>query len=257
MRRAKGRGPSGSSGAAAALAVDLDRTLTRPGSTSFRAASNVLSTVRGLGLKVILVSGREYARLTTISKQLRHVDALVAENGAVVEAPIGGPLRVIGRTTGRQVRQRLTGMLGTGAEYGEVVVSVPRPMGRKVGRLLEGLAVDLVPNVDRVMVLPEGVSKATGMRIALRALHLGSRRFAAIGDAENDIDLLREAVLSGAVGNAQPRVRAVVDHVCHAVFEAGVAEFVQGPLTEYLAARSRSEGPESGETPHSSPRLEP
>ncbi|MGD0249361.1 MAG: HAD family hydrolase [Thermoplasmata archaeon] len=225
-----------------ALGVDLDRTLIRPGGTSFAAASNVLATVHRLGLKVILASGREYVQLAAIARQLQHVDALVAENGAVIEAPIRAPVRVVGRASGTRVRERLAALHATGVEYGEVVVSVPRAMERRVARLLEGLEVDLVPNVDRVMVLPPGVTKATGMRLALRALHLGSHRFAAIGDAENDIDLLRAAALSGAVGNAEPRVRAIADYVSRARFEAGVAEFVTGPLTGYLAGRPRSPG---------------
>ena len=167
----------------------------------------------------------------------------------MIEAPIGGRVRSVGRAVGTRVRQRLAGIPGAGVKYGDVVVWVPRSMGRRVARLVDGLAVDLVPNVDRVMVLPRGVTKATGMRLALRGLHLGSSRFAAIGDAENDLDLLRAAALSGAVGNAEPRVRVIADHVSRARFEEGVAEFVTGPLTEYLAARSRSHRRGSGTSP--------
>jgi len=222
-----------------AFAVDLDRTLLRPGSRSLSRAARVLTEVRGLGLKVVLASGRDYAQLSAIARRLRVLDALVAENGAVVEAPIGRPERVVGWRAGSRVRRRIdTAWPDVDVEYGKVVASVPRSMGRRLRRILSGLPVDLVPNVDRLMVLPHGFSKATGMRIALRALGLGSGSFAAIGDAENDIALLRAAALSGAVGNAQPRVRAVADHACRAAFDKGVAEFVRGPLTEYVAATS-------------------
>jgi hypothetical protein len=237
MRRRTKLPLSGPRGPLVAFAVDLDRTLLPPHSASARPASELLSTVRKMGLKVVLVSGREYARLASFAEELRAVDALVAENGAVVEAPIGSAVKVVGRRTGDQVRRRLASGHWTGVDYGEVVVSVPRPMGPRVGRLLKDLAVDLVPNVDRVMVLPEGVTKASGMRKALRALHLGSRGFAAIGDGENDIDLLREAELSGAVENAHPSVRSTVDYVCRSPFVAGVEEFVKGPLADYLAVR--------------------
>jgi hydroxymethylpyrimidine pyrophosphatase-like HAD family hydrolase len=222
-----------------AFAVDLDRTLLRPGARSYRAPSAVLSSVRTLGLKVVLASGREYLPLSRIARRLGNVDALVAENGAVIEAPIGTRPRAIGRTLGRRVRERLAGFSGPGAEYGEVVVSVPRRAEREVAGLLKGLAVELVPNVDRIMVLPRGVTKATGTRRAVRALRLESRHFAAIGDAENDLALLRAASLSGAVGNAEPGVRAIVDYVCRARYAAGVAEFVNGPVSRYLVPRRR------------------
>jgi len=249
MRRVSGRALSPLRASLVAFGVDLDRTLLPPHSTSFRSPSKLLATVRRMGLKVVLVSGREYAQLAPIAEELRAVDALVAENGAVIEAPIGGAVKVVGRRTGNRVRRQLAAARWTGAEFGEVVASVPRRFGSRVGRLLEGLAVDLIPNVDRVMVLPEGVTKASGMRIALRALHLGSRGFAAIGDGENDIDLLRAAELSGAVRNAQPRVRSAADYVCRASFVAGVEEFVTGPVADWLAERPPPQSSRSGRPP--------
>lgn len=233
MRKGQRRTRSGPRPSLMALAVDIDRTLLPPGRISLGPASKVLTTAHQMGLKVVLVSGREYPWLAALAAKLPFVDALVAENGAVVEAPVGGRVRVVGRATGSRVRRRLARSPWASAEYGEVVVSVPRSMGRKVGLLVRDLAVDLVPNADRVMVLPAGVTKASGMRVALRALHLGSHPFAAIGDGENDIPLLCEAALSGAVNNAHPRVAAIADYVCRAPFGDGVLEFVVGPLARY------------------------
>jgi hydroxymethylpyrimidine pyrophosphatase-like HAD family hydrolase len=224
----------------AAFAVDLDRTLLRPGRSLPRSASTILGSVRKMGLKVVLVSGREYDRLTAFARELNAVDALVAENGAVLEVPLGGGVRTVGRRSGAQVRQRLLAGRITGVEAGDVVVSVPRAMGSYVARLLADLPVDLIPNADRMMVVPEGVSKGSGMQRVLRALRLGSREYAAIGDGENDIGLLRAAALSGAVANAPPSVRSVVDYVCRARFEAGVAEFVTGPLADRVSAKPPS-----------------
>ena len=246
MRGTTARTLSGPRGSLVVFAVDLDRTLLPPHATSVRPALDLLSTVRRMGLKVVLVSGRVYAELSSFAAELRAVDALVAENGAVIEAPMGGVVKMVGRKTGDEVRRRLATEGWRRVEYGEIVVSLPRPMGARVSRLLKGLPVDLIPNVDRVMVLPEGVTKASGMRVALRALHVGSRGFAAIGDGENDIDLLREAEISGAVKNAHPRVRAMVDYVCRAPFVTGVEEFVKGPLTEYLALRPSTASSGSG-----------
>jgi hydroxymethylpyrimidine pyrophosphatase-like HAD family hydrolase len=217
-----------------AFAVDLDRTLIRPEAGDLRLAAQILRSVREMGLRVILVTGREYSALTRFSTRLRYVDALVAENGAVIEAPRGGRIRVVGRSTGVRVRQRLAQSHWTDFDHGLVVVSVAGAARRKIETILKGLEVAYVTNVDRVMILPKGVTKATGTRRALEALHLGSRPFAAVGDAENDLPLLRAAAVSGAVRNAQSRVRASVDHVSRESFTAGVAEFVRGPLARSL-----------------------
>ena len=220
-----------------ALAVDLDRTLLPPGRRVGRPAAELLAEVRRMGLRVVLVSGREHAVLSNFSDGLHHVDALVAENGAVVESPLGGPVRVVGRAMAGQVRRRLAAARLGGIESGEIVVSLPIAARPKVEAILAGLRVELVPNVDRLMVLPAGISKATGMRLALRGLRLANRAFAAIGDAENDLPLLREAELSGAVGNAVPQVRRTVDYVARGSYGAGVREFVRGPLSERLGER--------------------
>jgi hydroxymethylpyrimidine pyrophosphatase-like HAD family hydrolase len=225
-----------------AFAVDLDRTLLVPGQALPRSVPALLGTVQELGLRVVLVSGREYVRLTEFARRLRRVDALIAENGAVIEAPLGGNVTRATRRSRSRVVQRLVAAGLSGVETGDVVVSVPRPMASRVAQLLTGLPVDFIPNADRVMVVPKGVTKGTGMQRVLRALRLGTRQYAAIGDGENDIDLLRAAALSGAVANAHPSVRSVVDYVCRARYEAGVAEFVRGPLADRMLGGPPSHG---------------
>jgi hydroxymethylpyrimidine pyrophosphatase-like HAD family hydrolase len=213
-----------------AFAVDLDRTLLPTDGSGIPAASRVLKAVRQMGLRTVLVSGRELSVLSAFAHRLQYVDALVAENGAVVESPFGGQPLVVGRDTGARVRHRLFGRPWPAAEFGMVVASLPRRLRPRVVPLLKGLGVELVANADRVMILPRGVTKASGMQLALERLHLRGQPYAAIGDGENDLPLLRAAALSAAVRNAHRRVRGNVDYVCRASYGRGVAEFVRGPL---------------------------
>ena len=50
-----------------------------------------------------------------------------------------------------------------------------------------------------MMALPQGVSKATGLHVALETLRLSAHNTVAIGDAENDHELLRVAEVGVAV----------------------------------------------------------
>ncbi len=193
-----------------------------------------------MGLRVILVSGREYPTLASIARRIRVVDAVVAENGALVDSPFVGRPKRYGRATGTRVRERFAITNLHGIEVGEVVVSVPLRSAREAGRRVAGLAVTLVRNADRVMIVPRGVDKATGVRAAMRGLRLGAASFAAIGDGDNDLPLLRAAALAGAVHNARPGVRAESDYICKASVGAGVREFVRGPLSDQIAARGRA-----------------
>ncbi|MGI0131464.1 MAG: HAD family hydrolase [Thermoplasmata archaeon] len=221
-----------------AFATDLDRTLLRPGGRPLPPGRDALQRARALGMRTLLVSGRSYADLRAIADSFGELDAIVAENGAVVEAPLGAAPQFVGRRVGGTVRRRLAGRPALHPEFGEVVASVPRAERRRVLGAIIGLRVQVVANVDRLMILPEGVSKRQGTRRALQGLGLGNGAYAAIGDAENDVDLLEGAELAGAVANARPVARRVADYVCRGRFDAGVLEFVSGPLTDRVR-RSR------------------
>jgi len=220
----------------AAVVTDLDRTLLPPSGRTTTHARRALRGIRALGLKALLVSGRTYADLTLYAPKFGTWDGLVAENGAVVEAPIGAPPFVLGRRRASVVRARMLADPRLHPELGEVIASVPRRERRALRDALVGLRVDLVPNIDRLMVLPAGVSKRTGVHTALRRLGMPGAGYAAIGDAENDRELLERAEYSAAVANAIPAVRAHVDYVCRGSFDRGVLEFVDGPLRDRVRA---------------------
>ena len=62
------------------------------------------------------------------------------------------------------------------------------------------LSLTLVFNRVRVMVLPQGINKATGLREALNTLRLSLHNCIVIGDAENDFALLEACEIGVAVG---------------------------------------------------------
>ena len=72
-------------------------------------------------------------------------------------------------------------------------------------------------------LLVSGVSKAEGLKRVARRVHVSRRDTIAIGDADNDVDMLRWAGLGIAMGNAMPAVRAVARWFAPAVDQDGVA----------------------------------
>jgi len=218
--------------------VDYDGTLVARGRRPTAGARAAIAEARAIGLRVILASGRIHAQLAEIARGLGGVDGLVAENGAVVEAPLGSGPRLRQAHVGRLVHERLGSARQLDVEYGLVIASVPLADRQSVRRLVAGMPVYLEENVDRAMVLPEGVTKASGVRSALRRMGLGARRFAAIGDAHNDVPMLRSAAYAGAVANAEPSARRAADYRCVQTEGRGVREFVLGPLAEGRARRT-------------------
>jgi Cof subfamily protein (haloacid dehalogenase superfamily) len=75
-----------------------------------------------------------------------------------------------------------------------------------------------------VEVLPAGASKGAGLRWLLGQMGITPSEALAIGDGENDIEMLQTVGVGVAMGNAHPRVKAVADLVVGSHEESGVAE---------------------------------
>jgi hydroxymethylpyrimidine pyrophosphatase-like HAD family hydrolase len=78
---------------------------------------------------------------------------------------------------------------------------------------------------------PPGVSKASALETLRRQLGVYPDHTAAIGDGNNDIEMLQWARSSAAMAGAPPRVQSVADTVVGSVEEDGVLEFLQ-PLID-------------------------
>jgi hypothetical protein len=102
----------------------------------------------------------------------------------------------------------------------------------------------LLFNRSRVMTLPQGVSKSTGLRAALDMLRLSPRNTVAVGDAENDHALLSLAEVGAAVEWGSPALRSAADVVVAGAGPEAVARFIReiahlGMLPRPAKARRR------------------
>ena len=79
-------------------------------------------------------------------------------------------------------------------------------------------------------VVAPGVDKAVAVVAAYAALGVAPYELAAIGDAENDIGMLRAAGIGVAMGNAAPAVVAVADRVTAANDRDGAASAIEALL---------------------------
>lgn len=105
-------------------------------------------------------------------------------------------------------------------------VAEPDVVGRELMRLTAHFAGRL--SVFRSHALfgeltPLGVNKGAALAQLAAQLGIAREQVIAIGDHENDLDMLRWAGLGLAMGNAIPEVKAIADAVIPSVDEAGVA----------------------------------
>jgi hydroxymethylpyrimidine pyrophosphatase-like HAD family hydrolase len=213
------------------LVSDLDGTLTDGGPVAADLL-DALDRARARGVLVVLVTGRRLRQLDDDHPGLRrHMDAAVLENGAVLLGPRGP--RLLAPPVPRELTDALT-RHGVPHHTGEVLVDCD---ARDAHRVLDALADtgldhQMVRNRAALMVLPAGVTKATGLTQALAELGLDGHNAVAVGDAENDLRLFDACEIAVAVANAAPALRAQADVVLPAPAGEGVLELLRGPLLQ-------------------------
>ena len=78
-----------------------------------------------------------------------------------------------------------------------------------------------------IEAIPLGVTKATALERVTGDLGVSQEQTIAIGDGDNDIEMVAWAGLGVAMGNASPGLMAVADHVALSVDEDGAAVAIE------------------------------
>ncbi len=207
----------------AALALDYDGTIAERDVID-PSVRDAIAAVRDAGVVVLLVTGRILSELHRVAGDLHFVDGVVAENGAVIHFPANEYTTVVAPPIPAGFHAEMV-RRGIRAQAGQCLVdldSSDAPRALDVIRSLE-LPVVLVFNRGRVMAMPQGVSKATGLLTMLNTLRLSARNTVAVGDAENDHELLRLAEVGYAVEWGSASLRAAADLIVNGGGPAALA----------------------------------
>lgn len=80
---------------------------------------------------------------------------------------------------------------------------------------------------DMLEILPPNGSKGAGVKQLIKEMGIPASAVMAIGDAENDIEMLQLAGISVAMGNASDHVKSAAKHVVASNDDDGVAEAIE------------------------------
>jgi len=80
---------------------------------------------------------------------------------------------------------------------------------------------------DMLEILPPGGSKGAALKMLLKDMKIPAEQVLAIGDGENDIEMIQLAGIGVAVGNAHQKLKDAANHVVASNDEDGVAEAVE------------------------------
>ena len=195
------------------IALDYDGTIAR-GDVLEPSVRRAIAAARAKGITVLLVTGRILEELRRVAGDLHFVDGVIAENGAVLHFPDSGHTSILAPLVSEHFMAELR-RRGIPFGVGRCLVDADANEAPRLLEVIRALQLPLVLifNAGRVMTMPQGVSKATGLQAALDMLRLSPRNAVAIGDAENDHELLRLAEVGIAVEWGSAALRAAADIV--------------------------------------------
>jgi hypothetical protein len=223
------------------LALDFDGTIADERGLEPRVRS-AIEYARGRGIVVLLVTGRILSDLRCKLGKLDLFDAIVGENGAVLAFPGAGRSLTLAPRIGESFVQALRAR-NPSAISGECVVELDAGAAGQCLTLIREMQLPLTLhfNRGRLMILPQSVSKATGLREALRILRLSGRNAVAVGDAENDHELLQACEVGAAVAWGSAALRASADLIVDGTGPADVAAFVKSVASaEHIVIPARA-----------------
>jgi len=211
-----------------ALAVDYDGTIAENGRISANTEA-ALQSLREAGFRLILVSGRRLENIQRVCDVLPLFDAVILENGALAYCPLTHDQRLLAPPVDQDFLTELSGELPEQPLFvGQAMIATAAANARKVEAVIErgGYPLAIVGCGPKIMVLPTGVDKRSGLAAALADLRLRPDEVVAVGDEENDIDLFAGCGLTAAVGNAAPSLKAAADLVLKGDAGQGVCQLI-------------------------------
>jgi hydroxymethylpyrimidine pyrophosphatase-like HAD family hydrolase len=214
------------------IAVDVDGTL-YDGAGVAPAAVDALRRCRDEGHLLVIVTGRRWESLPDVVPsvlELCHV--VVSEEGGVLTDVSTGVSVLLADPLDSDLVQALRAagidrldvgrvMVGAPIEFLDTVVDVHRRVGS---------ARTVIINKGSVALAPVGCDKASGLRAAVATLDAGALPIVAIGDAANDLPMLRMATFPYGVANADDAVRGSRVHLTTQAVGLGVAEALRRHL---------------------------
>ncbi len=196
-----------------AVAVDIDGTIThKDRSISCRA----VKALRRLEVPVILSTGNISCFARTAAKLIGVSDMVICENGGVVRFDYDGEDIILGdkkkclRAADKLAEYFDLEFLDEEYRKSEVCVRRSFPADR-AREILKGMGVKLLDSGYAYHIVDENVSKGKALVYMARKISIDVKDFAAIGDSENDVEMIEVAGIGIAVANADEKLKAAAD----------------------------------------------
>jgi phosphoglycolate phosphatase (TIGR01487 family) len=220
-----------------AVVTDVDGTLTDQRRRISTAAILAIRDLVDAGIPVVLASGNTTCSLDILCKMIGTDGSIIGENGGVYRHQFDGTLHVAGRQEiCWEAFHRIENHF---AEEGKAL-TLYSPENRfadiafartvspaDAAEVIADMPVRVIDTGFAIHLQYAGVSKGSGLSELADLMGLAPEEFLAIGDSENDTEMLRRAGVGAAVGNAAPAPLAAAEYVAEKKYGGGFVEIVR------------------------------
>ncbi len=212
-----------------AIAIDLDGTLT---DNKRRLNCDAVNALRKLKIPVVLATGNIPCFARTAAKLIGVSDIVIAENGGVVRFKYDGEDIVLGNKEkcykALDVLKKHYEIILLDEEYRKSELCLRRTFSiDEALKLIDGMGVRIIDSGFAYHIVDENVGKGKALKFIAGKIGIEIEKFAAIGDSENDIDLIETAGIGIAVANADIKLKKVADIVTTKPDGDGVIEALE------------------------------
>lgn len=190
-----------------ALACDIDGTITDEKRRLDPESMEIIRRIEGLGVPVLLATGNILCRTETASTYIGTSGPLIAENGGLIKLRgMKEPLFLCTIDTGEileafeHLKTALPVRLVQPSNERLTEIAVYRDFdAQKVRKLLADFKVRVVDTKFAIHITDPDVNKGAAIKVAAEHMKILPEDFAALGDSENDAEMLETAGFSIAL----------------------------------------------------------
>jgi phosphoglycolate phosphatase (TIGR01487 family) len=228
------------------LVTDIDGTLTDRHRRIHTGAIDLIRSLCDQNIVVVLASGNTPCFMDAVSRMIGTQGGFIAENGGVYRVVLGGELRTLGNQS--VVREALSAVTAYYEKKG-ISLELYSPSYRfadlafartvpaeEVREIVRDYPVEVLDTGFAIHIQEKGMSKGLAFLNLAGELGLDPKDFLAIGDAENDLELVRYAGIGAAVGNAPEELASAAAFVSGEKYGDGFVEAL-GQYMPYFLER--------------------
>lgn len=226
-----------------AVICDIDGTITDERRRISTTAIEALRVFIDRGIPVVLASGNTVCFLESIARMIGTDGVVIAENGAVYQIGFDGEPQVTGdRSACLQAYDRLathfqeqgTALIpfSMNLRYADVAFARTVPVDEVVS-VVADLPVRVIDTGFAIHLQTPGITKGTALEVLAPVLSLTPGDFLALGDSDNDLEMLKVAGYGITMANGSKKLKEIADLITDQSYGEGFSEGLLSALERF------------------------